>query len=64
MLYSSGKGVDKDIYAGVDWLSKAGEGGNETAMRMLVHIFECGCRGLAKDDKKVEYWRAKLAAMQ
>ncbi len=64
MLYSSGKGVEKDIYAGVDWLTKAGEGGNETAIKMLVHIFECGCRGLPKDDRKSEYWRAKLAALQ
>ena len=64
MLYSSGKGVEKDIYAGADWLAKAGEGGNETAIRMLVHIYECGCRGLPKDDKKTEYWRAKLAALQ
>ena len=64
MLYSSGKGVVKDVYAGVDWLSKAGEGGNETAIKMLIHIFECGCRGLPKDDQKSEYWRAKLVALQ
>jgi TPR repeat protein len=64
MLYSSGKGVEKDIYAGADWLAKAGEGGNETAIRMLVHIYECGCRGLPKDEKKSEYWRAKLTASQ
>jgi TPR repeat protein len=64
MLYSSGKGVDKDIYAGVDWLSKAGEGGNETAIKMLIHIFDCGCRGFARDENKVEYWQAKLAALQ
>jgi len=62
MLYSSGKGVDKDAYAGADWLSKAGEGGNETAIKMLIHIFDCGCRGLPKDAEKVEYWRAKLIA--
>jgi len=62
MLYSSGKGVDKDIYAGADWLTKAGEGGNETAAKMLIHIYECGCRGLPKDDAKAEYWRAKFAA--
>jgi len=64
MLYSSGKGVDKDIYAGADWLTKAGEGGNETAAKMLIHIFECGCRGLPKDDAKAEYWRAKLTTTQ
>ncbi|MCW8963835.1 MAG: sel1 repeat family protein [Gammaproteobacteria bacterium] len=64
MLYSSGKGVDKDIFAGADWLTKAGEGGNETAMKMLLHIFECGCRGLPKDDAKAEYWRAKLTALR
>jgi TPR repeat protein len=29
---------------------------------MLLHIYECGCRGLAKDDAKAKYWRAKLAA--
>ena len=64
MLYSSGKGVPKDIIAGVDWLSKAGEGSNETAIKMLIHIFDCGCRGLAKDAAKVEYWRAKLVAIK
>ena len=62
MLYSSGKGVDKDVFAGADWLTKAGEGGNETAAKMLIHIFDCGCRGLPKDDAKAEYWRAKIAA--
>lgn len=61
-LYSSGKGVPKDIYAGVDWLTKAGEGGHQTAMKLLIRIFDCGCRGLPKDDAKVEYWRARLVA--
>lgn len=61
-LYSSGKGVPKDIYAGVDWLSRSGEGRNKTAIRMLIYIFECGCRGLPRDNAKVEYWQAKLAA--
>ena len=61
-LYSSGKGVTKDIYTGVEWLSRSGEGGNKTAIRMLIYIFECGCRGLPKDSAKVEYWQAKLAA--
>jgi len=64
MLYSSGKGVDKDIIAGADWLAKAGEGGNETAAKMLVHIYECGCRGLAKDDARAKYWRTKLTASE
>lgn len=62
MLYSSGKGVNKDIYAGADWLAKAGEGGNETAAKMLLHIYECGCRGLPKDQARADYWRAKIAA--
>ncbi len=64
MLYSSGKGVDKDIFAGADWLGKAAEGGNEIAAKMLIHIYECGCRGLPKDDARAEYWRSKLAAKQ
>lgn len=60
MLYSSGKGVNKDIFTGADWLSKAGEGGHQASARMLVHIFECGCRGLPRDEAKAEYWRTKL----
>ena len=64
MLYSSGKGVNKDIFAGADWLAKAGEGGNQVAIKMLIHIYDCGCRGLPKDDAKVEYWRAKLVALK
>ena len=61
-FFMSGKGVTKDAYAGVDWLTKAGEGGHKTAMKLLIRIFDCGCRGLPKDDAKVEYWRAKLVA--
>jgi len=61
-FYMNGRGVSKDVYAGADWLTKAGEAGHKTAMKVLIHIFECGCRGLPKDDTKVEYWRAKLIA--
>ena len=64
MLYSSGKGVNKDVFAGADWLATAGEGGNEVAIKMLIHIFECGCRGLPKDEARTEYWRAKLVALK
>lgn len=60
MLYSSGKGTTKDIIAGVQWLGQAGEGGNENALKMLIHIHECGCRGLPKDARQAQYWRGKL----
>ena len=60
MLYSSGRGTPRDIIAGVQWLGKAGEGGKENAIKMLIHIYECGCRGLPKDDQQAEYWRGKL----
>ncbi len=60
MLYSSGKGTPKDIISGVQWLEEAGEGGNENAIKMLIHIYECGCRGLPKDGEQAEYWRGKL----
>lgn len=63
MLYSSGKGTQQDIISGIQWLGKAADGGNETAAKMLIHIYECGCRGVAKDEEQLEYWRGKLAAI-
>lgn len=64
MLYSSGKGTTQDINSGIEWLGKAGEGGNETAIKMLIHIYECGCRGIPKDEAKTEYWRSKLISIE
>lgn len=61
MLYSSGRGTRKDIHAGAWWLAVAGEDGNETAIKMLIHIYDCGCRGLPKDEIKTRYWRTRLA---
>ncbi len=60
VLYSSGKGTSRDIISGVQWLGQAGEGGNENAIKMLIHIYECGCRGLPKDARQAKYWRGRL----
>lgn len=64
MLYSSGKGTQKDIVAGIQWLGKAAEGGNETAIIMLIKIYECDCLGIPKDEEKTEYWRGRLLAIE
>lgn len=61
-LYDSGRFVPRDIPLAIEWLEKAGAGGNGNALTNLGQMYWNG-EGVSRDQKKaVRYWR-KAAEM-
>jgi TPR repeat protein len=62
LLMSSKGEYQKRLTEGMEWLAKAAQAGHVKAAKILIHIYQCNCRGVARDDEKAEYWRGILNA--
>jgi len=61
MLYHAGRGLEKDIQQGVDWIKKSAELGYPDAQLLLGFIYLEGEYGEKKDEGKAKKWVQKAA---
>ncbi|HNQ77039.1 MAG TPA: tetratricopeptide repeat protein [Acidobacteriota bacterium] len=59
--YYYGMNNDLDTAKGIEWLSKAGEGGYLLAQNKLASLFSTGDKALPQDKVKALYWTIKSA---
>ncbi|HPA26566.1 MAG TPA: hypothetical protein PLQ05_02855 [Acidobacteriota bacterium] len=59
--YYYGINNDLDTAKGIEWLSKAGEGGYLLAQNKLASLFSTGDKALPQDKAKALYWTIKSA---